>query len=401
MHESKNQLAFNLLIVSIGLIGPLGVAAPRGLVPLLILAAICAFFSNKRLTTDRGVSLRVFGLFLAAFAGWGLLTALWSLEPTRTVTLTLKLVALSLVGLLLIRMLAVQDSDRHRIIGQAIIYSTVLGLIILIAGILFARFTGDSLWGIHSGDPYTTLSRGADVMALMIWPAAVILWKNKRTIVLTSLVAIMTLSFLALSNAAVISALFAGLAVFLAVMLVRKLPIPWIGGVIAVALLASPLLVRALPSGEVMNQKVGTVYMSAVHRIYTWHFVNERIFEKPISGWGLDASRFIPGGHEKLNLDPLGIWGAEILPLHPHNQALQIWLELGLPGAFIFAAFIFYLFTRIPKRSHDLILAASMAAASVIYMTIGSLAFGLWQNWWVATGWLVAGLMVAGSRKEA
>jgi len=75
-------------------------------------------------------------------------------------------------------------------------------------------------------------------------------------------------------------------------------------------------------------------------------------------------------------------------------------MELGLPGAVLFAGFLFAVFYRI-SRERDINAAAVMAGVAAIYLIIGMLSFGVWQNWWVATGWLVAGLMTASNRKTA
>ena len=70
------------------------------------------------------------------------------------------------------------------------------------------------------------------------------------------------------------------------------------------------------------------------------------VFQRPLLGWGLDTSRAIPGGTDLRPIHYIVPWSDkpithpdQNLPLHPHNAALQIWLELGLFGviAFMFA----------------------------------------------------------------
>ncbi len=203
-----------------------------------------------------------------------------------------------------------------------------------------------------------------------------------------------------LTNAAVLLSLAAGAAAFASVLLLRRKALAAIGSFCAALALLAPAVVMAIPAGDVMFQKIGGVFPSVVHRVYTWHFVTDRILERPFIGWGLDASRNIPGGHDQLNLDPLAIWGSEILPLHPHNAALQVWLELGLPGALLMAGFILAVFLGPPRSLRSVFVDALRAAATTAYLVIGALSYGVWQNWWIAAGWLLAAL-VAGISEDA
>ena len=65
---------------------------------------------------------------------------------------------------------------------------------------------------------------------------------------------------------------------------------------------------------------------STYHRLLVWGFTADRIEERPVLGWGLNASRAVPGGAKSLDVSE------PALPLHPHNAALQWRLELGILG---------------------------------------------------------------------
>jgi O-antigen ligase len=110
---------------------------------------------------------------------------------------------------------------------------------------------------------------------------------------------------------------------------------------------------------------------SWAERLDIWRFVSAEILQNPLKGWGLDASRAWP-------LD---------IPLHPHDAALQLWLELGALGAALAALFWAWLFTRIAALVEiDRTMAAACAATATAYLTIGALSFGVWQEWWLAVG---------------
>jgi len=151
---------------------------------------------------------------------------------------------------------------------------------------------------------------------------------------------------------------------------------------------AAVLLVLGLPwiLRAVLPLDAGGLPESAAHRLLIWDFVSQRIAERPLLGWGMDASRAIPGGTghpEAAMLAEYGLtakagWfaGAQLLPLHPHNLGLQAWLELGAVGAFLLAALL-----------AALALSATGPAACGAYaagLVVAMLSYGAWQYWWVA-----------------
>lgn len=114
------------------------------------------------------------------------------------------------------------------------------------------------------------------------------------------------------------------------------------------------------------------------HRYYIWRFATERALERPLTGWGLDASRDIPGGHASIAI------GKELMPLHPHNATLQLWLELGIPGLLIGAA-AFWLVLRnrldVPDSTVEVFVKPLTMVA--VFATMNT-TYGIWQAWWLS-----------------
>jgi len=116
---------------------------------------------------------------------------------------------------------------------------------------------------------------------------------------------------------------------------------------------------RALPTTDAM-------------RMGYWSHAIDWIHDRPLRGWGLDASRaFGPG-----------------IVLHPHNNPLQVWLELGAVGAVAAAAFWGVVLARLARPERDLATAATAACAAA-YLLFG-VNFGVWQDWWLGLGAIVA-----------
>ena len=111
-------------------------------------------------------------------------------------------------------------------------------------------------------------------------------------------------------------------------------------------------------------------------RIHIWRFAVGEMAHKPVFGWGLDASRF---------------W-ADRIPLHPHDAAIQIWLELGVVGIALAAGFSVWFLDRLGRAVlTDRAAAAAGAGSAVAFLAIDALSFGVWQEWWLAVAAIAAG----------
>jgi exopolysaccharide production protein ExoQ len=133
------------------------------------------------------------------------------------------------------------------------------------------------------------------------------------------------------------------------------------------------------------------------HRVEIWHFTASRIAEKPLFGWGFDASRSIDGGRTQFVLErPDGsevIYpGIGLLPLHPHNGVLQVWLEMGAAGALLVMLLIYGIGQSLSSigTEHGRLGGAMVSAATASALCVGLLSFGQWQSWWQASLWLSA-----------
>lgn len=145
--------------------------------------------------------------------------------------------------------------------------------------------------------------------------------------------------------------------------------------VAAVFFLGAPLAVWAVRRFADYGAIERAVPLSYAQRMGYWSHAVDWIGDRPLRGWGLDASRmFAPG-----------------IELHPHDGALQVWLELGVVGAVAAAAFWSVTLLRLVRpRRHAV--AAATAACAAVYLLFGAINFGIWQEWWLALGALIATL---------
>ena len=171
--------------------------------------------------------------------------------------------------------------------------------------------------------------------------------------------------------------------------------------VIAAPFAANVVLKDVTPS--TISAQVGNsgLPLSGMNRLITWKFTSQKIMEKPLLGWGLRTSRILPGGGEKYDIVRVRENGSVevisrdfFIPLHPHNQFLQIWLELGALGAVAFAMAGGVFILRIGRLPIHRSRSGWIIGAVVTLMVYGQISFGAWQNWWIAGQFLSVGLLL-------
>lgn len=363
------------------LIAPVGVVASKGIVLLIILSGIVGLISWF-IKGCPGVNLPKPPIILLSLTlVWAGISSVWALDSMGAAILTARLIVICICGLATLYSLKELLPVSQRRLKNYLLVGYGLGAVALGIGYLYARSTGTSLWSSFSDDPLTTLNNGAVIMALLFLPFATILWNRGHKVGALAVCITMLAGLFFLSSDASILSLLVGIFACVFTILLGRRGALIIMVVIVTGFLAAPILTSTLLKPNSIHSPGKASISSTEHRKKIWQFVNERIDEKPFLGWGMDSSRDIPKGTSRLSKI------LEILPLHPHSLALQIRLELGLPGAILVAAFITTLFLSLFPPG--LRVTTSAVAAGVIssYLLVGSISYGVWQNWWVALAW--------------
>ncbi len=356
--------------------------------PLIAFAGVFALglawpFEAAALKRFQGIAVAALLLVL-----WGATSAFWAIQPHRSLLIAIRLTGLFAAGFVLALAVDRIVSPR-RLITCAL---AGLGISVVLAEIQFA--SGGWLTRPFFIRPFVPpkLNQVVNALAILVLPLAAMLVLRRRVwlgIVVAGTVAatiyhlVGTAAQLAFGIAAIFSIVFylwgrrlAHIAAFFSALLI--LTAPW----------SFPKLVQ-LPA---LVERVQGLKFSVIHRLLIWSFVGARIDERPVLGWGLDASRAIPGG--SIEIHP----GAPWLPLHPHSSALQIWLELGLPGAVLFAAFIILLWRALANAPWPPLFKAAVAGSLLMAFVASFGTYGIWQEWWIATMWLAFFLILLMAR---
>jgi O-antigen ligase len=215
------------------------------------------------------------------------------------------------------------------------------------------------------------LAQGAYIVAVLIWPVGLALSRRKSIVAAAALAAFVPLStFLFRGDASTIALALSGL-VFLLVRRVGPPAVLGLSALVVVYFLSTPWVMLGLQHVGAFNALHPHMPPSWKARLNIWTFATQTFLDNPVRGLGLDSSRAFP----------------DLIKLHPHNGALQIWFELGVIGAALGAAFWGLLFRRMAIRAYDeRLFPAVCAATATVYLTIGALSFGLWQEWWICLG---------------
>jgi O-antigen ligase len=376
------KLLFGVLIV----LAPVAVLAPKGTVLLLAVGVLAIVFSQPLVRTFEAFRPPGIAWLVIALILWSLIGMAWALSPSSSVNLWLRVSAIMLAGVLWL-----DSIDRMSAGAAASLRLAIAWFGVLLAALLAVELVSDLLLTrlVRLGEvgpafQENLLARGAALLAIFAWPVTLVLWRRAGgTVGLAYLVAAFTLLLILPMFAAVI-ALAAGSVVFL---VARRWPRPTIGltkWAVLVAIAVVPLAFAITDAGQVLWESFPETPSSWRHRLAVWHFVAERVAEKPVLGWGLDASRNLPNADSPVYLE------RGLMPLHPHSAIFQVWVELGLPGAFLAGALIVLVLRGIEGVVDDPRAAATRLATFTTFLVLAVLSFGMWQNWWLATAWLAA-----------
>ena len=353
----------------------LGWLAPLGYAPLLVVIGLLCLPAFRLADADRPALIVLLGALV-----WGAVSTTWSpYQPKRldhSVALELAL------GLPLFWSAICGARRADPRLNALALRVLAWGLALFGAVLLVEVATGSGLYR-HLHEAYyepiridlaqANVAHSTFVLA-MLWPAVLVGGMRRRWQVALLVVAVAGTVLAAhafKADAPVLALPLSGAAMLVVWMWPRLGPRLLAGGVATVGFLM-PLLVLGVRDTGDYGVLEDEVQLSWSARMRYWSHTIDWIGDRPVRGWGLDASRAMGPG----------------IQLHPHNGALQIWLELGLIGAVAAAAFWALSLSRLSRDEPDLAM-TGVAGSLVAYVLFAWVNFGQWQQWWLALGALI------------
>lgn len=390
-----------LLAVAIVIAPGLAMLAPLGLAPLLALLALALLAVAWRRRPMLGWPLRVLTVLLAVLALWGGLSSAWSILPGHSLFEAVRFALISLAGLVAVAAALTLDEDGRSLVGRASVIGFALALAILAIELLgdfpiHRAFSGVTPRIIH----LVVLDRGATVLALTCWIPILFLIERRRPLAAAAVFVATLIALQLLISLSALLALTAAAAGFAAAWRLPRATALLLAGGFVVLSAVLPLRAPTRDTVLWLSQEAPWLRTSAQHRLIIWRFAGDRIAERPLLGWGMDAAREIPGGktsvRDYMALPDTLLLEGSVMPLHPHDAILQWTLELGIGGVLLGAAIVACTawlagFAGTASRATRAVALGAMTAALPPLL----LSFGAWQAWWQSTLWLLAAFIVA------
>lgn len=371
-------------------LGPLAALAPRGMPVWLIAAAgLAALAPGTRATLPAILRRhRAAVLTTAAFLALAAISIAWS--PSRRAGLTvLELgyvaVAILLLGTWAATLPAAAAGRIARLAAAGLLAGTAVFALELVLDFPLNRW-----WNaLPAGAPVdagNVPKRTAAILALLVWPAGLALAGPPVRGALPPLA--YAGATLLLTSRSALTGMLAGLGTLAAAACFPRTVHTVLAGLLTAGfVLVIPLALLASDAARL--DRAGWLFDSARHRVEIWEHAAARALETPLAGQGIDASRALAPRGE---VSQFGALTDSLLPLHPHNAFLQVWLELGAVGAGLALALALLALRAVgrlprPARAHGLALYATG-------LVMASTAYGLWQAWWMAS-YAAAGIALA------
>ncbi|WP_421737276.1 O-antigen ligase family protein [Caulobacter sp.] len=355
--------------------------APNGFAPLLTLAGLLCL---PALARSRPGSPPMMALFVLVM--WALISLVWSpaaphvadlkkYEDLEGVTALKLLFQLAFYGSAVAALGQLSERSKARAGTVMVVCVLALALLVALDGISAAAFYRWLRVLIHDPErpdlAIVKVSMPTYALALLFWPAARIMSSRGWTPAVFVLLAATVIAAFSTSADASWTALTLGAFAWLSVRYLGKPAARVLVAAVAAPFVLGPvLLLWGVHSGFVawLHRHVPRSWDM---RLDIWAFTANQVQQHAIRGWGIDASRtFGPA-----------------IPLHTHNAAMQLWLELGAVGAAIGGVFFSWVAYRIVAVTGASRRDGAMAAGALItYVVIGGVSFGVWQEWWLALG---------------
>ncbi len=327
------------------------------------------------------------------FTIWLLLSCFWSINLLSSLSAFLKTFSVALVVFILI-------SNREFIKSTRLIPSSKLyiALTFSIALFYFEYFTNglinSTFRELVQKKADTTfylyyLDRGCSLLALFSWLViAVLIKENRNTFAILAYIATILTLYLSDSLSAFIGFLVAGI-----IFIITKFwPFHNPRILSSILIICSILFIfgaNSIEPRELSDNQAKSLPISAKHRLFIWDFALDKVAKKPFNGYGFNSSRNIKTTkqdfiqYEDLELNPL--------PLHPHNNLIQILLETGIVGFILYLLLAtkylvrWNLYFKKATTTNILNLRSAGYACFSTFFVISMISFNMWQSWWLCS----------------
>ena len=377
------QAAKPFLLILFGvLLSLIIIEMPRAMafIPGFIALAVLALYSIKD-KNPPDIPTRSIATIGAVFALAGL-SYFWSYDTANTVQRSFKIAPLFIVGALCVTWGQNFKTAHIRPYFTLLSAALIAGALLVVAELHFLSPLYKIIRGLEDSQfvQDAVYNRGTNILVISCF-CTMSYWLHsakKPLYALLLMASIFTLMTYTDSQSAQL-AFVAGLIFFFA--FPYRFKAAWYGliGLITLGLCGAPFIAPWLYShADYINTLpfLGGNMGYAGPRLEIWDYVSRYALQSPILGYGVDSTRVIT------DFDSAQTYIAGNTIFHPHNFALQIWIEFGALGALcgsILIGWIIYSIKNVENITAQRACLASLIAALSIFTT----GYGMWQSWWL------------------
>lgn len=323
----------------------------------------------------------------AALLGFGLLafaSTLWAPEPHRTAADSAQF--LGLVTVLVLFLAAIEEAGPRlrarmkRVLAAAFVVAAILLLVQIAGGFLIKWEVAGKEYGTVGALYKLNVSTAG--LIIVLWPVLFLLASGggvaRRAAAGAAVILVAAAAFLGIGLAPKVVLPVAAAAFLVAVWRPRSCAV-----LVAAGVIAATVAVLVLPGPVYRSDRFTEIQWldrSSKYRIDIWDLAVRWAHERPVLGYGANASRAIPPLAEKSKTHGR----VRRIPLYPHNVMVQTVLELGFVGLALAVGICLLMIraaSRLPPPLPAYALAAFVAAAGIWFI-----GYPLWRSAWLS--WL-------------
>ncbi|KUO56604.1 MAG: hypothetical protein APF80_02690 [Alphaproteobacteria bacterium BRH_c36] len=387
---------------------------------LLLLLAVIEHYARRGLPRHPPAFEAAF-LVVVAFAGWAMLSALWSPAPWHSLLKPVFMVLIAVAVWFALRTVSTASRPFAHYFGEGAITGIAVGYLLvcfeIVTDQLITRTIMSAIPATHENiskhvtvDVHGTvtdvtnanLNRRMAILTWLLWPAIMLALHDpsriRRWIALVTVIGGAGIILVFGSHQSSQIAILGGVVVYG----LASINLP--ATRIALASVWSIAVVFALPIALMMSSanlhNADWLFKSARHRVVIWSTTAEEALKSPVLGVGADATRTamhaaMKRSESEETLGRMMVGYAN----HAHNAYLQVWYELGAIGAALFLAIGLFALRVIARLK-----TALQPSAIALFVTTSLLiafSYSIWQTWFIAAlGFAIVVFGVA-ARKRA
>lgn len=388
---SYNRVSF-IFFCLCALVPVLAVDLPKSMAFLPALAgavgfALYRYGLEEKISISRNASILCLILFTLP-----LISLLWATHFDTSLSKVTQLLTILPPQILLISFVTNIPRDHIRPHAALYAYSMILGAILIIlevlsGGVIFNIFRGNAL----NTEAYDYEYNRAAVLLVMCGFSAIAILKDRFQHLLAPLlfiVPLFTALILSVCQAAQMMIFLGAIFYFL---FPYRSKAAWVilKTLVLAPMLAAPFIVIYAFQKIAANltQYQFMTEANASKRLEIWDYVSRYALESPFFGHGAEVTRAVK------NFQCGPVFNTDCIVLHPHNFAIQIWVEFGLLGILIAMALMYKLITMI-ETGYSVAQQKILLPTLMMTLLTAAVSYGMWQGMWVGSLFFTAAMCI-------